>query len=130
MTQQHKTILVVEDNPQNLDLVEFLLDEAGYKVRKAMSAEEAREEMGKEIPDLVLLDIQLPGCDGLTLVSEFREYPNADKLPIVALTAHAMQGDRERFIASGCNGYISKPVNVGTFIEQVEAVLTAARDKF
>ena len=118
-----KTILVIEDNVQNLELVEFLLDEAGYEVRKAMDAEEARVEMGKGLPDLVLLDIHLPGCDGLTLVSEFRKQPGSEALPIIALTAHAMRGDKERFLAGGCNGYIAKPIDVATFIDDVESFL-------
>jgi len=121
------TILVVEDNEQNLELVEFLLDEAGLRVRKARDAEETREALATAQPDLVLMDMQLPGTDGLSLVEEIRRNPAMTYLPIIALTAHAMRGDRERFIAGGCDGYIAKPINVASFVEEVRAALAAAR---
>ncbi len=114
-----RKILVVEDNPQNWELVEFLLEDAGYAVRLAADAAEMRRELAVGLPDLVLMDIQLPGVDGMALVSEIRAMPEAGKLPVVALTAHAMRGDRERFIAAGFDGYISKPIDVATFADQV-----------
>jgi two-component system, cell cycle response regulator DivK len=120
-------ILVVEDNEQNLELVEFLLDEAGIKVWKARDAEEARAVLAARPPDLVLMDMQLPGTDGLSLVEEIRRNPAMTSLPIIALTAHAMRGDRERFIAGGCDGYIAKPINVASFVEEVQSALQAAR---
>jgi two-component system cell cycle response regulator DivK len=122
-----ETILVVEDNEQNLELVEFLLDEAGIKVWKARDADEARAMLGAGPPDLVLMDMQLPGTDGLSLVEEIRRNPAMAHLPIIALTAHAMRGDRERFIAGGCDGYIAKPINVASFVEEVQAALHSAR---
>lgn len=121
------TILVVEDNEQNLELVEFLLEEAGLKVRKARDAGEARAELAAGRPDLVLMDMQLPGTDGLALVAEIRRDPAFARLPILALTAHAMRGDRERFIAGGCDGYIAKPINVASFVDEVRAALTRFR---
>ncbi len=126
----NRQILVVEDNPQNYELVEFLLEDAGYAVRGAADATELRRELAlwsppREadviLPDLVLMDIQLPGVDGMLLVSEIRALEDAEGLPVVALTAHAMRGDRERFIAAGFDGYISKPIDVATFVDQVEA---------
>jgi CheY-like chemotaxis protein len=122
-----ETILVVEDNEQNLELVEFLLDEAGIRVWKARDAEEARALLRGGPPDLVLMDMQLPGTDGLSLVEEIRRNPGMISLPIIALTAHAMRGDRERFIAGGCDGYIAKPINVASFVEEVQAALRASR---
>ncbi len=122
-----ETILVVEDNEQNLELVEFLLDEAGIKVWKARDADEARAMLATGPPDLVLMDMQLPGTDGLSLVEEIRRNPAMTNLPIIALTAHAMRGDRERFIAGGCDGYIAKPINVATFVEEVQTALHVAR---
>ena len=116
-------ILVVEDHPQNLELVEFLLQEAGYTVRVARHAEEVRAEIERGWPALILMDIQLPGVDGLALVREIRGRPDAKPLPIVALTAHAMRGDRERFLAEGCDGYISKPIDIATFVGDVVAYL-------
>lgn len=118
-----KTILVVEDNEQNLELVEFLLEEAGMTVWAARDATEARARLADGQPDLVLMDMQLPGTDGLTLVEEIRRTPTTARLPILALTAHAMRGDRERFIAGGCDGYIAKPINVASFVTEVEAAL-------
>jgi len=116
-------ILVVEDNPQNLELVEFLLEEAGFCVRAARDAEEMRRELAAGLPALVLMDIQLPGTDGLKLVQEIRARPEADALPVVALTAHAMRGDRERFLAAGCDGYIPKPIDIATFADEVRRYL-------
>ena len=104
-------ILVIEDNEQNLELVEFLLDEAGTEVKCAMDAEAARAALLDGMPDLILMDMQLPGTDGLTLVAEIRQNPDMQEVPIIALTAHAMRGDRERFLsASGADGYVTKPV--------------------
>ncbi len=118
-----RQILVVEDNPQNYELVEFLLEDAGFAVRLAADASQMRQELAKGLPDLILMDIQLPGVDGMSLVTEIRESPTAQKLPVVALTAHAMRGDRERFIAAGFDGYISKPIDVATFVSDVEGYL-------
>ena len=118
-----REILVVEDNPQNYELVEFLLEDAGFTVRRAGGAKDLRRELDAGLPDLILMDIQLPGIDGMTLVREVRGLPDASALPIVALTAHAMRGDRERFIAAGFDGYISKPVAVGTFAGEVAGYL-------
>jgi two-component system cell cycle response regulator DivK len=122
-----EVVLVVEDNEQNLELVEFLLEEAGIIVRKAMDAEAARREILREAPALVLMDMDLPGIDGLTLVAEFRAAAGIAGVPIVALTAHAMRGDRERFIQGGCDGYIAKPINVSRFIAEVRELIAAGR---
>ena len=118
-----RKILVVEDNPQNFELVEFLLEDAGFSVRHAVDAAEMRRELAAGLPAMILMDIQLPGVDGMTLVGEVRALPDAGKLPIVALTAHAMRGDRERFIAAGFDGYISKPVAVDSFVSEVASYL-------
>jgi CheY-like chemotaxis protein len=118
-----RNVLIIEDNRQNLELVQFLLEEAGIRVRSAGDARGARAELERELPDLVLMDMQLPGTDGLELVAELRGDPRFRTLPIVALTAHALRGDRERFLAGGCDGYIPKPIDVSTFALQVESVL-------
>lgn len=118
-----RQILVVEDNPQNYELVEFLLEDADFSVRLAADATQLRQELAKGLPELILMDIQLPGVDGMSLVTEIRESPTARKLPVIALTAHAMRGDRERFIAAGFDGYISKPIDVATFVSDVEGYL-------
>ncbi len=118
-----KRILVVEDNEQNLELVEYLLEDAGAVVRSAMDADAARAALAKETPELILMDMQLPGTDGLTLVSEIRQRQEMQQLPIIALTAHAMRGDRERFLAGGCDGYVAKPIDVATFVDELAKFL-------
>ena len=127
MTTEHD-VLIVEDNRQNLELVQFLLEEGGMRVRAAADAKQARAELERDLPDLVLMDMQLPGTDGLELVAELRQDERFRALPIVALTAHALRGDRERFLAGGCDGYIAKPIDVATFTLQVEAVLRQVAD--
>ena len=119
-----RVILVVEDNAQNLELVEYLLLEAELEVRRAMDAAAAWAALEAETPDLILMDMQLPGTDGLTLVEQIREREALRQVPIVALTAHAMRGDRERFLQGGCDGYISKPIKVATFVEEVQRFLS------
>jgi CheY-like chemotaxis protein len=123
-----RDVLIVEDNRQNLELVQFLLEEAGMAVRSAADARQARAELERGVPDLVLMDMQLPGTDGLELVAELRQDARYRALPIVALTAHALRGDRERFLAGGCDGYIAKPIDVSTFTVQVEAVIRQVAD--
>lgn len=115
-------ILIVEDNEQNMELASFLLEEAGYEVRRATTPDEARGQLARGRPGLVLMDMNLAGEDGLELVAEIRGGPDGT-MPIVALTAHAMRGDRERFLAGGCDGYISKPISTRTFLGDVERFL-------
>lgn len=127
MAERQRTILVVEDNEQNLELVGFLLEEAGFRVLGARDALSARLEFRRGQPDLVLMDMHLPGRDGLSLVREFRLDPTGASTPIVALTAHAMRGDRERFLAGGCDGYMSKPIDASTFVSAVTGYLKARK---
>ncbi len=121
-----RKILVVEDNDMNMQLVEFLLEEGGYDLIKATSGEEALEIMrgaGGTAPDLILMDIHLPGMDGLSVVREMKAEPRTSRVPILALTAHAMRGDKDRFLEAGCDGYISKPIDVKTFVASIERYL-------
>lgn len=122
-----RTILVVEDNDMNMQLVEFLLEEGGYGIVKATSGEEALEvtqtDSGVAL-DLILMDIHLPGMDGLSVVRAMKADARTSRIPILALTAHAMRGDRDRFLEAGCDGYISKPIDVKTFIESIERYLS------
>ncbi len=121
-----RKILVVEDNDMNMQLVEFLLEEGGYDIVKATSGEEAlaitRDSAGVA-PDLILMDIHLPGMDGLSVVRAMKTEPRTSRVPILALTAHAMRGDKDRFLEAGCDGYISKPIDVKTFIASIEQYL-------
>lgn len=128
-TSAKTDILVVEDNPQNLELVEFLLEDAGFSVRSARAAEAMRRELDRAVPDLVLMDIQLPGIDGLDLVCEIRLRDETSDVPVLALTAHAMRGDRERFLEAGFDGYIAKPIEVASFALEIGRYLASARDR-
>src|SRR3979411_816475 len=102
--------LVVEDNPANQMLIEAVLHDHGYVVNLARSAPEALASIQADRPDLVLMDIQLPGQDGLSLTRQLKADPAVSAIPVVALTALAMGGDRELSLAAGCSGYISKPI--------------------
>ena len=120
-----RNILVVEDNDMNMQLVEFLLEEGGYRIVKATSGEEALAiaRDGSGTPDLILMDIHLPGMDGLSVVRAIKADERTATIPILALTAHAMRGDKDRFLEAGCDGYISKPIDVKTFIASIERYL-------
>jgi len=117
-----RTVLVVEDNDMNMQLVEYLLEEGGYAIVKATSGEEALALTRSETqrPDLILMDIHLPGMDGLSVVREMKSDERTNQIPILALTAHAMRGDKDRFLEAGCDGYISKPIDVKTFLTSIE----------
>jgi CheY-like chemotaxis protein len=104
-------VLIVEDNPVNLRLAQFLLEKKGFLVKKAGTGAECLAEMGKDLPDIVLMDIQLPGEDGLAVTRKIRSDPRMAGVVVVALTAHAMAGDKERILLAGCDGYIPKPVD-------------------
>lgn len=116
------TILVVEDSPDNMKLVTTLLTLHGHQVVGLSGGEGLLETMGAVRPDLVLMDIQLPGCDGFTLLDEIRR-AEGKSVRVVALTAHAMAGDRERAIGAGFNGYIAKPIDIREFPGQVGTAL-------
>jgi CheY-like chemotaxis protein len=107
-------ILIVDDNPTNLKLVRVLLSAEGYEVRTAMDAEEALAAIGDYRPRLILMDIQLPGMDGLTLTSKLKANPETRDAIVVAVTAYAMKGDEGRALAAGCDGYIAKPIDTRT----------------
>jgi CheY-like chemotaxis protein len=112
-------ILIVEDNEANQLLASSVLEREGYRVEVAASAREAVERLASNQPDLILMDVQLPGEDGLALTRRLKTDPKTAMIPIVALTAHAMVGDREEALAAGCAGYIAKPINTRTFGEQI-----------
>ena len=124
---QNPLILVVEDNEANQILARAVLELEGYEVRVAGSAPEARQELSGCLPDLILMDVQLPGQDGLSFTRVLKSDPATSSIPVVALTAHAMAGDRERAIEAGCEGYVSKPIDTRTFGEQVRQFLADSR---
>jgi len=120
-------ILVVEDNPANQLLIQFTLESSGYQVELAGSAQEALASIELRRPDLILMDIQLPGLDGLSLTRQLKADPKVEAIPVVALTARAMAGDRDLSLAAGCSGYISKPIDTQTIVDEVDYFLRSGK---
>lgn len=118
-----KRILVVEDNETNMYLIGFILKKNGYEVIEARNGEEGVELAIKEKPDLILMDVQLPGIDGLEATKRIRKSEADEEIPIIALTSYAMAGDRENALAAGCTGYIEKPINPETFMDEIKEYL-------
>lgn len=116
-------VLVVDDNLMNLELVSFLLQAADIDVSAASNADAALRAMAEVVPDLILMDIQLPDIDGLTLTRQIKADPRTRATPVVALTAYAMKGDEARMLEAGCDGYIAKPIDVASFASRVKAYL-------
>jgi two-component system, cell cycle response regulator DivK len=122
------TVLIVEDNATNMKLSTFLLESADYVVLTATTAEMGVAIARAQHPDLILMDIQLPGMDGLQATALLKaEEPTRD-IPVLALTALAMKGDEERIRAAGCDGYIAKPLDYKAFLAEVKSTLAARRD--
>ncbi len=120
MTQR---VLVVDDNPANLKLACHVLESAGYAVDRAVDAEQAQEILQQVTPDLILMDIALPGMDGLTLTRKLRADERLKHVTVVALTAFAMKGDDQKAFAAGCDGYITKPIDTRRLPQQVAEFL-------
>jgi two-component system cell cycle response regulator DivK len=118
-----RTIFHVEDNFDNRLLVRRLLNASGYKVVEAENAARAKETLRTLRPDLILMDINMPDMDGYTLTNQIKAFPNLANVPVIAITANVMKGDRERTLSAGCDGYIEKPIDVDRFVEQVEKYL-------
>ncbi len=121
-----RTILLIEDNEQNRYLATFMLEQSGYRVVSAADGVGGIEAAGRIGPDLILLDIQLPKMDGYAVARALRENPSLQATPIVAVTSYAMVGDREKSLAAGCNGYIEKPINPDTFVDEISRFLERA----
>ena len=121
-------ILVVDDNATNVKLLTFLLQGRGYEVRAAADAERALATLSEFRPRLILMDIQLPGIDGLTLTRQLRADPAMRDVLIVAVTAYAMTGDAERALEAGCDGFISKPIDTRAFPAEVASYLARGRE--
>ena len=113
-------VLVVEDNEKNMKLFRDVLLSAGYRTLEATTGEEAVAVATEHSPDLVLMDIQLPDIDGVEALGRLRADGRTTSLPVLALTAQAMEGDRERFLAAGFDGYLSKPVDIAEFVATVK----------
>lgn len=119
-------VLIVDDNAMNVDLVSFLLAADAMQVEAAVDAAQAGARIAARQPDLILMDIQLPGTDGLELTRRLKADPATRHIVVVALTAYAMKGDEARMRAAGCDGYIAKPIEVATFASQVRSFLAGA----
>jgi len=118
-------VLLIEDNEANSMLATAVLEREGFHVEVASSAAEAKRLLRAVIPAVILMDIQLPGEDGVTYTRELKASRSTSRIPIVALTAHAMAGDRERALNAGCAGYLSKPIDTRSFAAQVREILDA-----
>jgi CheY-like chemotaxis protein len=117
-------VLVVDDNALNLELVMFVLSEDGVTVACATDAADALQQIPEFCPTLILMDIQMPGADGLELTRRLKADPATCHIVIVAFTAYAMKGDKARLLAAGCDGYLSKPIDVASFAATVRNFIT------
>lgn len=116
-------ILIIEDNPVNMELAQDLLEVHGFEVLAASTAEDGLRIARDEVPDIVLMDISLPGMDGLEATRQLKQDPITLEIPVVCLTAHAMEGDKEKAISNGAVGYIIKPFNTREFADQIASYL-------
>jgi CheY-like chemotaxis protein len=122
-TAMKERILIVEDDPRNMRLLEMTLKARGYTLLEATDGGEALDMAIRERPDLVIMDIQLPKMNGLAVTKELRKTPGFEDTPIIAITAYAMKGDRERAVDAGCNAYLPKPINTRELPEIIAAML-------
>lgn len=114
------TILYVEDNPDNRSLIRRVLNSEGYALVEAAHASQAFEKLRTEKIDLILMDINMPDVDGYTLTARIKNMAEFSKIPIIAVTANVMRGDREKSLEAGCDGYIQKPIDIDTLAQQIE----------
>lgn len=117
------TILLVEDNEMNRDMLSRRLKRSGFEVMVAIDGEECMASLKSVLPDLILMDINLPGRDGYQLTREIKGSPDTAHIPVIALTAHAMSGDREKCIEAGCDDYDTKPVDLSSLLEKMMLLL-------
>jgi len=120
---KHK-ILIIEDNEQNMYLITFLLKNYGYEIVQAYNGKDGIRFAREKKPDVILLDIQLPGINGYQVAEELRKDQSLKNVPIIAVTSYAMAGDKERVLAAGATGYIEKPINPDTFISQLQEYIS------
>ena len=116
-------VLIVEDNEANQLLTRSVLEREGYRVEVAGAVDEALMKLAEKLPSFILTDLQLPGRDGLSFTRQLKADPTTANIPVIALTAHAMLGDRESTIAAGCAGYIAKPIDTRKLGEQIREIL-------
>ena len=116
-------VLVVEDNPNNMKLITLVLKKHGYETIGAVSGEEGVEKAATENPDVILMDVLLPGIDGLETTRRIRKIESMQKVPIIAITSYAMAGDRDKVMDAGCNGYFEKPIDPLTIMGKIEEIV-------
>ncbi len=122
-----KRVLVIEDNQENLRLITYVLRRNGYEVIPCGTGEEGIDLATRENPFFIILDINLPGMDGLEVAREIRKSEVSQNIPIIAITSYAMVGDRERIMASGCNGYFEKPIDPLTIMDKIHEIIGVQR---
>jgi CheY-like chemotaxis protein len=122
-TAMKERILIIEDDPRNMRLLEMTLKAKGYTLLEATDGGEALDMAIRERPDLIIMDIQLPKINGLAVTKKLRKTPGFEDTPIIAITAYAMKGDRERAVEAGCNAYLPKPINIRELPEVIAAML-------
>ena len=127
-TSENPVILYIEDNPDNRKLVSRVLNAEGFTVFSAEDAPEGFTILQTQTPDIILMDIQLPGIDGYTMTTELRKKEQLNKVPIVALTANVMSDDEQKSLQAGCNGFILKPINVDKLPDQVRSYIQNANE--
>lgn len=115
--------LVIEDTPDNMELITFILKKNGYDTVQAWTGQEGVDKAVEEQPDFIILDIRLPDIDGPEVLSQIRSIENLRHIPVIAMTSYAMAGDREKLLAAGCTGYIEKPIDPETVMAEVEQIL-------
>jgi CheY-like chemotaxis protein len=123
IVMEGESILIVDDNPTNLKLASFLLKSEGYVVSTAVDGHESLKMMESLRPQLILMDVQLPGIDGLEVTRRLKSNPATRSIPVVALTAYAMKGDEQKVLDAGCDGYIAKPIDTRTFPSKIRSLL-------
>lgn len=120
----NSTILYVEDNSDNRNLIRRVLEAEGYSVVDAVNAGQAMDKLEKNSIDLILMDINMPDMDGYTLTTKIKGIQTFSRIPIIAVTANVMRGDREKSLEAGCDGYIQKPIDIDTLAQQIERFMT------
>ncbi len=126
---KRKTVLVIEDNEMNMKLVRALLQIGQYNMIEAGDAESGIQFARARKPDLILMDVHLPGMDGLSATRIIKEDPVLKHIPVIALTSYAMQGDAKKAMQAGCDGYITKPIDTRAFLDTIRKFLQGSREK-
>jgi CheY-like chemotaxis protein len=124
-----RKILIIEDNEQNMYMLSFLLEQNNYTIYKAFNGLDGIRTALEILPNIVLLDIQLPEMDGYTVATKLRENECLNKIPIIAVTSYAMLGDKEKILSKGANGYIEKPIDPENFIDKMENIVNEFYNK-